>query len=284
MDTANVVIVLLIGILLFIFIIYLLILLLSSNFRTLTLVRGVSPVTGLPIDDSTAPEIPCLPGQCATSLFSGEKRCPSNSTDLVSINPLSEVCNERFSCTHPLTPFALQSDGSTNLQGNCEEGSTCNCLRNPQCADYILSIFSASNGNPYTTSSNSDLPFFGQRLSFPQLTPQQVPPFSYDNPGMNFCTAPLMWLPLSSPGCNFSDVLSYEELVFCMGGVSGCSGSFNSPCRQGILAFITGNPQDLTQADINNTPLGCVRGTPCPCGRVAIYDTNSGSIVCRELN
>lgn len=68
-----------------------------------------------------------------------------------------------------------------------------------------------------------------------------------------------------------------------MGSVRGCSGLLSSPCLQGTLAFLSGNPDTMTQRDITTTQLGCVRGQPCPCGQVAIFDTNFGGIVCRSL-
>jgi hypothetical protein len=61
------------------------------------------------------------------------------------------------------------------------------------------------------------------------------------------------------------------------------SSLFGNACLQGTLAFLSENPDTLTQANIITTQLACVRGEPCPCGQVAIFDTNFGGIVCRNL-
>ena len=260
------------GIVLIIFLIvgiYLAYLLISSNFERRT---------------QESPYIECAVSSCATNIYSGFKRCPPVG-GTVFADPLIEVCNSRFLCDNPLTPYAVQADGSTNLSGVCEPEVTCACTREARCPQYILSLFTASNGTPYSTLT-------GQRLTFPQtslystngITTDQ-PPISYQEDGRTFCTAPLAWLPLSSPGCNFatSNDMSYEELVTCMGLPRQCNGASGNPCLQGTLAIISANPSALTQADIDVVQYGCVAGTSCPCGQVAIYDTNFNGIVCREL-
>lgn len=68
-----------------------------------------------------------------------------------------------------------------------------------------------------------------------------------------------------------------------MANVGGCSGLYGSPCLQGTLAFLSDSPDTLTQSNINTTQLACVRGEPCPCGYVTIYDINYGGIVCKQL-
>ncbi len=241
--------------------------LLNSNFQTTETAHSIA-LNG---------QLMCPIGQCATNILSGFKRCPTEQI-AIPYNPAEEVCNDRYLCNNTITPYALNSDGSTNYFGQCEPNVECSCLRINQCPNYMLSIFTANGGNPYN-------PLTGQRIMFPQVT--GTPPIPYTI-GTTFCAAPLAWLPLSNPGCNFvtaanGNSMTYDDLVLCMGLISGCSGPQLSPCLQGILAAITNDPDSLTQDNIVNAQYGCVRGSPCPCNQIAIFDTNYGDIICRSL-
>lgn len=222
----------------------------------------------------------CEVDQCATNIQSGSKRCPEPGQKIL-VNPYSEVCNDRYFCNNSLTPFALQGDGSTNNYGICEEGIECPCLTKAQCPNYIVSYFSTQGGNPYTS-----LP--GQRITFPQTFSNNRPIILGDY-STDFCTISSSWLPYSNPGCNF---ISYtdsidptiDDITTCMGGAVGCNGNYSNPCLQGTLSFLTNNPDSFTADQSIYTPLACVAGDPCPCGQVALFDTNSETIVCRKLN
>lgn len=284
--TSDTLIPLLVLIVIVVFLGWLFVLLLKSGFQV---TNAGDPVSTDGRRGGTV-SITCAPGQCATNIFSGFKTCPVENDVSLVINPVESVCNSRFVCDNPLTPFALQSDSSTSLFGQCEAGVECPCLKYSQCPQYILSAFTASNGNPY---ANID----GQRITFPQIASftvngggqSDVPPIQYNNPTTTFCTVPLSWLSFSTPGCNFISLAggataTFQDLLYCMGQINGCFDlGIGSPCLQGTLAFISDNPDNLTQNDINVTPMGCVPGTGCPCGEVAIYDTSFGGIVCRTL-
>lgn len=255
-----------------IFIGWMLYLLISSGFQTSSMGTPVS-------SDNRTYNMMCPINQCATNIFSGFKRCPEENTAII-VDQTKEVCNEKYLCTSTITPYALNSDGSTNYFGICEPNVICPCLRTNQCPEYIVSIFTANDGNPYNQLT-------GQRITFPQIT--GTPPLQY-TVGKTFCAAPLAWLPLSTPGCNFvstanGNSMTYNDLITCMGLINNCNGiGPSSPCAQGILALITNNPDNLTQNNIVNAQYGCVQGSPCPCGQLAIYDTNFGGIICRSLS
>lgn len=281
-ETADILLPLIVLIVFIAFIGWILYLLISSGFKT------TSPGNSVASDKRGTTSIVCAPGQCATDLFSGFKTCPAENIS-ITVNPSKAVCNSRFVCDNPLTPFAVQSDNSTNINGICEPNTECPCIAVSQCPEFIVSVFTTSNGNPYTS-------FSGQRLVFPQKssyvstngTPSTTPPLQFNNPATTFCAAPLAWLPLSNPGCNFisaanGNSMTYDDLVLCSGAISGCSGFNSSPCLQGILAAISNNPDNLTQQNITTTQFACVNGTPCPCGTIAIFDTNFGGVICREL-
>lgn len=250
-----------------IFIIWMLILLFSSNFESNYNPTSVSGQGTIVLANGTS-YIPCQPGDCATNIETGMKTCPSTDTEIIHANPVYEVCNGRYTCDNQLTPFALLSDGSTNFYGQCETGVECACLKQPQCADYILSAFTASNGNPYSDVT-------GQRLLFPQIA--HTPPIQ-----TTFCTAPVSWLPLATPGCNFIDEVDEAALRVCMGLPKSCNGALGDPCLQGVLAVISTAENQTQLGNINSWMVGCVRGQSCPCGQLTVFDTGTGSIICLE--
>lgn len=280
-DTPNLIIPLIVLIIIVLFLGYMGYLLISSGFR------NTSQGDRVRNDNRSNFNIICGAGQCSTNIQSGFKTCPINDQQSIAVDPSREVCNSRFVCDNPLTPYAVQSDGSTNINGVCEPNTECPCVNNFRCPNYILSVFTTSNGNPYQSLS-------GQRITFPQNsayisssgTPTDLPPIQFTNPSTTFCLAPPAWLPLSNPGCNFvsgTNNITYSDILYCMGGSNGCSGLNSNPCLQGTLAFITDNPDSLRQSNIATSQLGCARGNPCPCGQVAIFDTNFGNIICRQL-
>jgi hypothetical protein len=280
--TSDIIIPLIVFLVFIIFVGYIMYLLISSEFQTTNTNNPVST------DKRPNTSFTCPPGQCATNLFTGYKTCPAPNTS-ITIDPSVEVCNSPFFCDNPITPFALQSDGSTNINGTCEYNVQCPCLRNSQCPDYVLSVFTTSNGDPFQELS-------GQRITFPQINTyvdnsnrisSSIPPIQFNNPATNFCSVSISYLPLSNPGCNFIENIndmSYDDLLFCMGGQLGCSGFNNSPCLQGSLALITNNPDSVSKDMLRTYQYGCVRGKPCPCGQISLFDTNYGNIVCRTLN
>lgn len=258
-------------------------LLISTNFES------TNPVDRVAADPRSVEEIfTCPVGQCSTDLLTGTKVCPEENVALI-INPMTSVCNSRYVCDNSITPFALQSDGSTNDAGICEPGIECNCLRYRQCPNYVLSAYTVRGGNVYQSVN-------GQRISFPQISTyindqtgevSTSLPIQY-NDSTTFCYASLAWLPLSTPGCNFfsasrANNMTLENVVTCQGMISGCDGVKSSPCINGVLALITNDPDNIRADDVASMQFGCVRGEPCPCGMLAIYDTNYGGIICRNI-
>lgn len=283
-ETAEVILPIIILIVVIAFVGWMLYLLISSGFRSTSVSDPVSS------DNRTQTNITCATGQCGTNIQSGFKTCPAENV-AITIDPAVSVCNSRFVCDNPLTPFAVNSDGSTNINGVCEPNVECPCLQISQCPNYVLSVFTTSNGNPYQQLN-------GQRITFPQQSTYvstvgggqtDTPPIQFSNPATTFCAASLAFLPLSNPGCNFvkapdGNSMTYSDLLLCMGLQKGCSGVQGSPCLQGTLAIISDDPDTLVTQNLQNYQFACVRGEPCPCGQVAIFDTNFGGIVCRQLS
>ena len=210
----------------------------------------------------------CQEGDCATNLFNGNKRCPEDDSPL-GYHPGYEVCNKPFSCNNTITPFALQSDGSTNNYGICEDNTQCPCFRERRCPNYISSIFKNENGNPYTDISQ-------QHIVFQQYSVNTYPVKYTDN--NTFCSIPYSWLSNANPGCKNIDPLNYDEgsLIQCMDLAKGCSSSnVINPCLEGTLAII-----DNTS---NNIILACIRSSSnCPCGYLALYDKDMNQISCQK--
>lgn len=232
----------------------------------------------------------CAIGDCATNIYTGQKRCP-NLNQTVAANTEFEVCNIAFGCNNPSTPYAVQSDGSAIYTGNCEPGVQCPCLSYPRCASYITSLFSTTSGNPYQS-------IVGQQIGFIQtntfVTPSttsssglsDAPPIIINgNPASSFCTIPINWLPVSTPGCNFTnDILEPDNLIACMGVPLACNGYTASPCLFGTLAFLPDNPAfNINLDNFTTVPLACVRGESCPCGQVAVWNNNLGQVTCTTL-
>lgn len=221
----------------------------------------------------------CLPDECATNRFTGQKRCPQVG-EVTQVNPAMEVCNPPFSCANAVTPFALQPDNSTNISGVCPPGTQCRCMQFQQCPEYILSYFKTQNGSPYLNTA-------GQRIAFIQSNNYQnaagdnnnVPPIVIRDPTTEFCSIPLEWTLRSIPGCPVGATLNLQFIEDCMSGQS----SGIEPCLLGTLAYLAPDPDLFTTGQINTTPLACVRGEPCPPGQIAIWNNNLGSVVCKTL-
>lgn len=227
----------------------------------------------------------CPPGQCATNIFNGEKRCPAP-TGTVVADAGYEVCNTASRCDNTTTPYAVRSDGSTNFEGLCESGVNCRCLRYPTCAEYVVSLFRATDGNPYGGVPGTRTKF-EQVASFSNPNTGQVTtntPLGYTDVATTFCAVPLQWMPRSTPGCTFSESVDARMITECMGGQRGCNGgSPYNPCIQGTLAFVTADSDNFTSSSIDRTSLSCVTGEPCNCGEVALYDTQLGTVVCKTI-
>ncbi len=225
----------------------------------------------------------CPPGQCATNIYNGEKRCPAPTGTIVSDAGI-EVCNTADRCDNDTTPYALLSDGSTDPQGLCESGVHCRCMRYPNCPSYVVTLFKATDGNPYGSVPGTRTKFQQYSSSTNPNTGQSTTntPLTYTDVSTTFCTVPLNWLPRSTPGCTFSESVDLSMIKDCMGGQTGCNGSVYNPCLEGTLAFISNDSDAFVASSIDRTPLGCVAGQHCGCGDIAIYDTKLGSVVCKS--
>jgi len=240
-------------------------------------------------DNSNEPVfIQCGEDQCATNIITGEKRCPSDNEKVKAKAPL-EVCNSRYLCDNNITPYALQSNGSTRRDGICQQGVECRCMREPSCATYTETVF-------YPIVNNTTLPLNEQEIIYNQRAKDRSsePLKPEEN---EYCQIPVNWLNRSSPGCNFANVMNYDNLVQCM-GLEGDSRSFpyacntlpdnynrdlqiprTSPCMRGKLTVI--GDDKINKDNLLNYPLSCINtNIDCKCGEVRTIIESTGEVVC----
>ena len=222
-----------------------------------------------PRKSPTNVEVACAPGQCITNIYTGEKTCPSSDNITFFVNPTREVCNSKYTCESSTTPFAVQSDGSTNADGICEPNVVCRCLQKPQCANYILTFFEATGGNPFQGVTGTGTRFT-QQYSYTDLAGfyQNEPPFSYDNPALQYCTIQSDW------------------------AIGNPSRIWPSECAIGTLAYVPSNPSNF---EIDETLMGCVIGDTSFCDtgwpgnngtgtEIAFWDNRVISLCCKNVN
>lgn len=226
----------------------------------------------------------CPAGECGTNMLTGEKRCLESSSDIILIDPSSEVCNPKYSCTSTLTPYALLSDGSTSFVGTCETGNTCRCLKYAQCGTHVCSLFKVINGSLYSQVS-------GNRFTFSQIPLRYdigEKSVQYETEGTDFCGIKASNLNKLSPGsCTFTDK-DFTDNKATLKIATDCINT--NPCVLGTMVFNTTTPELLeingvSLDDVRNIPVTCVRvNKTCPAGQVAYWDNRYTTIGCAKIN
>lgn len=244
----------------------------------------------------------CKPGDCPTNRFTGEKRCPSGNQTPLQYDPILEVCNPSKSCTANSTPNAVQSDGSTNISGDCDIDQ-CRCVTYLTTPSYIEVLFNTQGANVYTTDPTqlTNLQFFQQPSPYPGEGNNV--PILYQDPTKQFWEIAPSDLGYLSPNpCSelFSSgpELSTENLMKCIN---------LNPCLVGRLAYLPKNTTafaNFSKSASNLTggvPLGCVPNRvdklSSPTGsnscspastdvtyKVPVFNTVSGEVTCIRTN
>lgn len=217
------------------------------------------PLGGTNLDRSIATELHkqlCPLGHCATSLLTGEKRCPAEGkSEKITVG--LEVCNSPELCDNPQTPYAVNRDGSTNDEKVCQKGFICPCVTKPTCADYVTRSFVSLSGTPYNSFEN-------QRTYFTQKPIERSVNLSGEinnTEANNFCSIPMIWA--NRAGCQ--NIKTREDAEKCLA---------LNPCQSGTLAYVR-KPEDWAL-----TPVSCVRGKPCPTGKIAYWNMDLGAVSC----
>lgn len=225
----------------------------------------------------------CHPGQCATNKWNGSKRCLEDVSQAIAYDAGIEVCNDRFLCNNPQTPFALQTDGTTNIMGICNEDQICRCLNYETCSSNIVTIFEQVGQNIEQKDSRS---YLNQKsLSIQGNGGSEY--FKINDSNTQFCSIKPYHLDRISPGaCTFSNSseINLLELQTCFR---------ENPCILGLLAFTPKEP-DKFKLDKNNknaiysSIVSCVSSENkngslknfCEYGYVPIYNKHNNKVEC----
>jgi hypothetical protein len=215
----------------------------------------------------------CAVSQCPTNIYNGEKRCSKDPNEVMLYDPKSETCNSRYTCENPRTPYALQSDGSTDRNGVCETGSVCRCLTKQQCPSYSMVLFKMQNGSAYLNGTRGDRYTIGQKV-VNSPSGIGVESVNYDNGNTEFCRINAYDTNRLAPGaCNFTSMPTPDNMLDCTN---------SNPCITGALSYVTNQDSSkfVAQRDINYYPLACVPGVPCSKGLYPVWDPKVGQIGC----
>lgn len=227
--------------------------------------------TDYQFSDIKAYEI-CERGLCPTNRFTGEKRCPSNENQKLQYDPIFEVCNPSKGCINDATPYAVQSDGSTNLSGVCDIDD-CRCVNTLTSPSYTQVLFTMVNGDLY-----SQFPQEQNRVIFTQ-TPNQ-----YVGQGNNIP------IPYSDPTTQFFEIspslLNYLNPSVCAdlyadspegdGAKTILECVTRNPCVTGIMAYVPKNSKEYSSFTDDNI----TGGVPLACVSRVVYNSPEGDNTC----
>ena len=204
----------------------------------------------------------CSTGQCTVNRINGIKICPENDGESLEIDPLTEVCSDKFACSNGVVPFAVQSDMSTLEIGDpninvCPDNTACRCVGSLQCADFVTSYFIIQNSDTNQSISNSRTVFNQSALyqpSFQGATQTDAKPMILTDSETMVCSVS-------------QQVIDNDRM-------------WPNRCVSGTLAYVVDSAIGLTQDDLEVFPLSCVVGSECPPGGSAVYDKQVGKVVC----
>lgn len=230
----------------------------------------------------------CQPGQCSLNAINGEKLCPENDTDSVTIDMSYQYCCSKYFCETSQMPYAITLNGSTNSLGVCPEGVACRCSNKPLCSSDLTAVFRSSgviNDNPGNKTSFSQIAIYSQGYVGSQT-------LLTSSTGSDYCLIkPYHLNRIGSGNCYFADPInpSLEEVTYCMN---------SNPCLVGVLAFYPQDPNAFVFNEQNtnaiyNIPVGCVAYSgvasgedatrlvaPCNSNQVPVWSSKTASIIC----
>ena len=244
----------------------------------------------------------CPPGYCPTNRFTGQKRCSKNTQESVEYDPILEICNPSNSCTPPnaaegsIIPYALQTDGSTNIDGICDKDG-CSCVNFLSTPSYIEVVFNSSGGALLNTDYKTKLSLLQQPS--PYVGEGNNVPMIYNDPNSQFWNINPSYLPFVTPNpCAqyYIDdpTLTNQEILNCMN---------LNPCIVGAMAYLPNNAeayQNFSSNDVSDMQIGCVPNSvenppdegnfPNSCNvssgflYAPVFNMSSGKVHCFETN
>jgi hypothetical protein len=199
----------------------------------------------------------CQIGYCPTNKYTGEKRCPVNNSIGLQYDPEFEVCNPSNGCVDVATPYAMQSDGSTNVSGECDIDK-CRCVNFLSTPSYIEVIFNMENGNLYSTQpetqnrtilSQQASRYLGEGNNVPIVYNSSITQFWQFAPSLLSRVVPSPCSDIFEAGPEVDNL----DLLQCIN---------RNPCIAGKLAYLPTNStsyNNFTEADIQGGyGVGCV--------------------------
>lgn len=198
----------------------------------------------------------CDPGKCATNFYNGEKRCPNTTNETVFYDPRSEVCNSKYTCENPKTPYALLSNGATSDLGICEDKTLCRCLTKPQCAGDLTTVFNAVNDSSSALTESNITRVEYLQTSISSESDFGGIPLTYSNPSTQSCTITTNMIGRvvpRPPECNFgTNTPNLVDLYMCL------EKSTYNLCNIGRAAFYPQPGETFNIQKRNTTRIGCV--------------------------
>ena len=231
----------------------------------------------------------CAPGLCSTIVATGEKQCPVNPGDIVAYDPAYQVCNTKYGCEDAQIPYALQTDGSTNIMGTCEDGIICRCTKQASCPADVLVLFNMVGGTIYQENPDTS------RVTFQQISLDNDSSTSntYSNTASQFCAIKANHLNRVAPSaCIYKNdnVITLYELKVCLNETQSCIFGQIAFYPQDFEKFILDKDHMNTIYDIpvacvpisNEVPPGHITNY-CPPGLIPVFNKNIGKIVCVDV-
>lgn len=207
----------------------------------------------------------CPPGECPTNIKTGQKRCAEPHTVLLR-DLETEVCNPRNACTSSFTPYALNTDGSFNSDGVCENGSTCRCTSQISCPFFAETLFTRSSPTPNLLDANY---YYAQSLiGSPQTG---TTPTTFTDPFRQSCYITLPETARLNPALCVS-FSTPKDIVACVQ---------SNPCLSGRLTFVP--ERGSSSFDVKNmvsTSMACIASEACASNQVPVLDWKSGQTYC----
>ena len=238
----------------------------------------------------------CPIGECPTDRFTGQKRCPQNLGQPMQYDPIIEVCNPPNSCSDQSTPYAVSSNGATNLNGICDIPN-CRCVNFFQTPSYTQVLFNMVNGNIYSQFSDEQQrvnfiqqpsPYVGEGNNVPMLYTDPTTQFYEISPSLLYYLAPN---PCSNIYADNPEITT-KQLLECI-NLNPCVTGRLAYVPQNSTAYLSFNDSNLT----GNVPLSCVPNTVENAPEISnscqttgntvyapVFNLSNGRIYCNKTN
>ena len=98
----------------------------------------------------------CAINECVLDTETGLKKCPEHDNERLARDTKTEECTMGHLCTNDKLPYALNTDGSINHHGICDNNYNCPCVSDITCPIYVTSTLEILNGNAYNISTSDN--------------------------------------------------------------------------------------------------------------------------------